>query len=170
MKLCIIDGCGRTYLAKGYCSLHYQRVKHYGDPQRGRRRKYKDVVCVIAECGRPASDADVCGMHAQRVRRYGDPDYVTPQWVMIFRNREAQAKTKKAKPSSYLKFYGRHEHRVVAEQMLARALRKGEIVHHKDGNKHNNAPENLEVMTQSEHIAEHRVAMNRARARKSRGR
>lgn len=37
------------------------------------------------------------------------------------------------------------EHRFVAEQMLKRYLRKGENVHHKDGNKLNNQPSNLLV-------------------------
>jgi hypothetical protein len=46
-------------------------------------------------------------------------------------------------------------HRVVAEQMLNRPLAKGEIVHHKDGDKWNNSPENLEIMSQSEHIKLH---------------
>jgi HNH endonuclease len=55
----------------------------------------------------------------------------------------------------YRKVGGRHEHRVIAEQMLGRPLTKGEVVHHRDGNKRNNAPENLEVMTQAEHMREH---------------
>jgi hypothetical protein len=55
----------------------------------------------------------------------------------------------------YVKQGGRHQHRIVAEQMLGRLLVKGEIVHHKDGNKHNNSPENLEVMKQGEHMRAH---------------
>lgn len=55
----------------------------------------------------------------------------------------------------YVKLNGRHEHRVVAEKILGRALVKGEIVHHKDGNKKNNNPANLEIMTQGEHMREH---------------
>jgi len=55
----------------------------------------------------------------------------------------------------YIKYFNRHEHRVVAEKMLGRKLKKGEIVHHKDGNKHNNSPSNLEVMTQSQHAKLH---------------
>lgn len=56
---------------------------------------------------------------------------------------------------SYRKLNGRHEHRVRAEEMLGRPLRKGEVVHHKDGDHLNNDPSNLEVMSQAEHMREH---------------
>lgn len=55
----------------------------------------------------------------------------------------------------YIKLNGRHEHRVVAEKMIGRPLRKGEIVHHKDGDKQNNDPSNLSVMMQRDHMQEH---------------
>lgn len=57
----------------------------------------------------------------------------------------------------YTKVNGVHEHRLVAEKMLGRPLKPGEIVHHKDGDKRNNKPENLQVMTQSEHIKKHLI-------------
>ena len=60
--------------------------------------------------------------------------------------------------TSYRKYYGRHEHRVVAEQILGRPLNSDEVVHHIDGNVRNNDPSNLRVMTQSEHIKLHLVA------------
>src|SRR5215469_11125658 len=47
---------------------------------------------------------------------------------------------------SYTKTKGRHTHRVVAERMLGRSLLPGEIVHHRDGNKLNNDPLNLEIL------------------------
>ena len=47
------------------------------------------------------------------------------------------------------------EHRYVVEKYLGRILRDDEIVHHIDGNKRNNAIENLMVMTQSEHAKLH---------------
>lgn len=54
---------------------------------------------------------------------------------------------------AYRKFYGRHEHRAVAEAMLGRPLRPGEVVHHRDGDKLNNDPTNLEVLpSQSAHV------------------
>ena len=37
------------------------------------------------------------------------------------------------------------EHRVVMEQMIERPLRKGESVHHKNGIRNDNRPENLEL-------------------------
>lgn len=61
----------------------------------------------------------------------------------------------RAKPTSYVKVNGRHEHRIVAEQMLGRDLLPGEIVHHKDSNRRNNDPSNLEITTRSAHIKMH---------------
>ena len=63
---------------------------------------------------------------------------------------------KKGEGKTYCKWYGRHEHRVVAEQILGRPLNPGEIVHHIDNNKLNNSPENIFVFpSQKEHAKFH---------------
>ena len=49
------------------------------------------------------------------------------------------------------------EHRVLAERLIKRRLRKGEGVHHKDGNKTNNNPHNLYIFpTATAHTEYHR--------------
>lgn len=57
----------------------------------------------------------------------------------------------------YLRVDGcdRLEHREVAAKSLGRTLRDDEIVHHRDGDRSNNNPSNLAVMSQAEHAALH---------------
>ena len=50
-----------------------------------------------------------------------------------------------------------YEHILIAESSLARPLDDQEVVHHRDGDKLNNSPENIEILSsQSEHIQLHR--------------
>lgn len=68
--------------------------------------------------------------------------------------RDAHLNTGEGK--TYTKVFGRHEHRVIAEQMLGRPLTDTEVVHHIDGDKRNNDPSNLMVFpSQVEHAAHH---------------
>ena len=47
------------------------------------------------------------------------------------------------------------EHRLVMEKKIGRYLTKEEIVHHKDGNGHNNDINNLSLTTRKKHFTEH---------------
>lgn len=62
-------------------------------------------------------------------------------------------------PSRYLKTQvnGRtvSVHRLVAEQMVGHPLGPDVVVHHKNGDRYDNRPENLEVMTHKEHAHHH---------------
>lgn len=55
----------------------------------------------------------------------------------------------------YVKIHGRHEHRIVMEKIIGRKLKSKELVHHKDGNKHNNKPSNLQLTNRPGHARIH---------------
>lgn len=95
-----------------------------------RRARFCSRACILRTVGR--------GQYTEeRARKIGD------------------AQRGRGTGKSYRKLMGRHEHRVVAERNIGRPLLPGEVVHHIDGDIHNNDPANLEVMTQGEHIRRH---------------
>lgn len=55
------------------------------------------------------------------------------------------------------------EHRYVMEGLLGRPLKSSEIVHHIDGDKFNNEPSNLVIVTRSEHMRLHRLEINKGK-------
>jgi hypothetical protein len=92
---------------------------------------------------------------------------ITPEWranIAAARNKwcEENAIGTSAKKGGYVEYTtgehkGRGVHVVAMEQHLGRRLAPGEIVHHRDENKHNNSFDNLVLMTRSEHQKHHRA-------------
>ena len=67
--------------------------------------------------------------------------------------RESRLKNTPIVSNTYAKYFGKAEHRLVAEKKLGRKLRLGEIVHHINHNRRDNDPNNLMVFRcQADHV------------------
>ena len=100
-------------------------------------------VLACAQCGDPF------------YRRFGEQDLGTRERQFCSRSCY-MAWRREHRGDTYPKIGGVHEHRLVAERKLGRPLASGEVVHHIDGNKQNNSPENLAVLpSQAEHARVH---------------
>ena len=72
------------------------------------------------------------------------------------RDRRINAKDRVGKDvHTYTKQLGEPEHRKIMRIKLGRDLKPDEVIHHIDGNRNNNKPSNLAVMTRSDHTRLH---------------
>ena len=72
MTTCQIQGCVRPLLARGWCSLHYDRWKRTGDPGETDSKKQKaGSLCAVLDCVEVVKCWGMCGTHYTRLKKYG---------------------------------------------------------------------------------------------------
>lgn len=77
---CSIDGCEKPSAGRGWCSMHWYRWRHHGDPLVASKPQVArpTVQCAASGCDRAAFSKGWCGMHYKRVSTHGSPDIVSP--------------------------------------------------------------------------------------------
>jgi hypothetical protein len=149
-KPCAVDTCTRQAVSRGWCHGHYQRWVRLGDvlPDRALGRQV-NFACSIAGCDRDAISRGLCRTHYRRhlatgdaqadkpVREVAGTGYVSHGYRIVPVPKHLRHLTNGHTPIA--------EHRLVMARLLGRPMTADESVHHKDGDRLNNAEDNLEL-------------------------
>lgn len=136
---CSVDGCeaGKPYV-QGLCRKHYGFLQRHGDANWATPPR---PICSVEGCDRNSHSRGLCVMHYSRLREHGDVGEAAP--------RKAMAGTGHIDELGYhsVKVEGKRKksHRLVMEEMIGRPLLTDETVHHINGVRNDNRPENLEL-------------------------
>lgn len=105
--------------------------------------------CCIFDCEKEILAKELCSKHYTRLRNHNDTsttlrDRSTPPEIPSYKQ---------------LRINGKPivEHRYLMERHLGRKLKSNEIVHHKDGDRFNNAIDNLEIVDRAKHASIHHL-------------
>lgn len=145
---CSVEGCTRRGKARGLCGTHYRRVWLHGDVEADNRRKQQG--CSVDGCKAAHVAKGYCQSHYRKLRLYGSPTGTHPN------ARNGRPQTRRITSEGYVVYYWPEhpnarkdgkiaEHTVVMSEKIGRPLRALENVHHKNGQRSDNRPENLEL-------------------------
>jgi hypothetical protein len=153
---CKVSGCqSEKHRGKGYCKFHYGRLLKGVDLNKPKREKNKGKVCKIDGCQNKAVHRLMCNKHYQRLMRKGDPNdfgkgrvygsgkewHVAPHGYIV----RFDPSNPNAGPNGQV-----YQHRQVMSEMIGRPLRSHENVHHVNGDRADNRPQNLELWSRSQ--------------------
>lgn len=113
----------------------------------------KPTKCVVSECQKAVVAQGFCSAHYSMYRKYGDP-LKHSQWFEKryekFINDQGYVEIYVGSNNPMARDSRVTEHRFVMAQILGRPLKSNENVHHINGNKTDNRPENLELWVKTQ--------------------
>ena len=123
------------------------------------------TACAVPGCTRPPRRRGYCGMHHQRIIRSGSPGEAAPRHAAPFAGRAVNSDgyivvTRPGHPlAGHL---GRiYEHRLVAWE-AGILTDPSQLVHHINGDRGDNRPENLAVHSRASHASLHHKGRTRS--------
>lgn len=149
-RACSVAGCEMVINVGAMCSAHRRRLNLFGDARAGapivRIRRDYPPTCSIDGCNGETHSRGFCKLHYSRWYSSGNPGEVD-------RRVKPKGQHRGIDPNCYVRVSrptgGGYilEHRLVMERILGRSLFPKERVHHKNGNRADNNPGNLELWT-----------------------
>lgn len=158
---CLVESCtmpGVNLHKPGYCKAHQRRIRVHGNPQENIPLRTKSLtgVCKVDECTRKVQARGMCATHDWRLQTWGTLSEEGRR--LVFRREIGYRRIDsdgyvKIKLPEHLEAHANgwvYEHRMVISDSLGRRLLPSENVHHINGKRDDNRPENLELWSSAQ--------------------